>query len=134
MWADRNHIVHGHTCQEQATILLNTLHTQVSDHYRAFHNDNTYVLPCHHYLFKQCSLSDRLKHLYDYIKCWLRSVEEVRAIFTYLREMSDSFFAPFHQSDMAQTSHSSEDTSLWSFCLKFDNFIPRNLSKFNVYL
>ncbi len=115
MWANRNSIVHGNTCQEQAQILLTTLHTQVSDHYRAFHNDNAYLLPHHHYLFTQRSLSACLKHFYVYTKCWLQSVDKARAILKFqlqhLRETLESFSAPFCKSTMMKTSHSTEDTS-----------------------
>jgi len=40
MWTNQNQIVHGHSCQKKGEILLPTLHTQVSDHYAAFHHDS----------------------------------------------------------------------------------------------
>jgi len=114
MWKHWNQLVHRHSCQEKAKIMLHNLHTQVSDHYAAYHNDSSYVLPRHNYLFKQRSLEDRLKQSYDYIKCWLHSVDEAQDILKFqllhLRETSASFFAPFHRPEN-QTSLSSEEDS-----------------------
>ena len=73
-------MVHGESEAEQAEILLRPLHQQLHDYYRQFHEDPSFLLPRHHHLFTGRMLEQRLKHSYDHITCWLRTVKEAHLV------------------------------------------------------
>jgi hypothetical protein len=80
-WSTKpNSVVHGESEAEQAEILLRPLHQQLHDYYRQFHEDPSFLLPRHHHLFTGRMLEQRLKHSYDHITCWLRTVKEAHLV------------------------------------------------------
>jgi hypothetical protein len=86
MWKHCNQIVHGATAEENATIIRNQLHAIVTAHFSAYADSQDYGLPRHSYLFTQCTLEQCLQYSHDSIKCWIRSVEEARAILTHQQD------------------------------------------------
>jgi hypothetical protein len=115
MWAHRNAIVHGIDSEEAATRILTGLRDQVHQHYQSFSVDAGYVLVRHQYLFTSRTLEQRLSMSYDYVTCWLRSVEEARAqLSTHIaaqKIVANRFFGthPFPQETFAELSSSDSD-------------------------
>jgi hypothetical protein len=96
--------------------MLHNLHTQVSDHYAAYHNDSSYVLPRHNYLFKQRSLEDRLKQSYEEDSYLPSRQEDV----TYIANTHDtlsltdfSISTPDSDSDGTTSSKSSASSTVY---------------------
>jgi hypothetical protein len=125
LWQHRNQLVHGIIMEDQANKVLQDLHMQVEHHYAACREDDAYVLPRHSYLFTQQTLAQWLTYSYDYLRCWLRSVEKARSIVQFqehhLRETSTQFFNLFHcntspseESDSTYIPLSEEDDSHYS--------------------
>ncbi len=114
MWKNRNEIVHGASVGEAAALTMNRLHEQVQHHYAQFEDLSHYVLPRHSHLFTQRPLDDRLKMSYDYISCWLRSVDEARSILhfqqAHLQKTSRTFFRLFRISSSSDSTTSSNDS------------------------
>jgi hypothetical protein len=82
MWNHRNAIVHGADAEETTQRILIGLRDQVHQHYSSFSDDAGYVLARHRYLFTSRTLEQRLSMSYDYVNCWLRSVDEARTQLT----------------------------------------------------
>jgi len=78
MWQHHNELVHGADAAENAQRILTGLRDQVRQHYQAYQLDPGYVLSRHMHLFTSRSLEQCLQLSYDYIACWLRSVDEAR--------------------------------------------------------
>jgi hypothetical protein len=76
LWSHWNTIVHGATSEEQANTLLKGLQTTTTDYYHQFQDNQSFLLPHHHYLFTDRTLEQCLHHSYDQLACWLRSVSE----------------------------------------------------------
>jgi hypothetical protein len=70
MWNHRNAIVQGADAEETAQRILMGLKDQVHQHYSSRH------------LFTYHTLEQRLSMSYDYVNCWLRSVDEARTQLT----------------------------------------------------
>jgi hypothetical protein len=77
-----NAIVHGADAEETAQRILMGLRDQVHQHYSSFSEDAGYVLARHRHLFTSRTLEQQLSMSYDYVNCWLRSVDEARAQLT----------------------------------------------------
>jgi hypothetical protein len=78
MWRHRNELVHGADAAANAQRILTSLRDQVCQHYQAYQLDPGYVLSRHMHLFTSRSLERRLQMSYDYVTCWLQSVDEAR--------------------------------------------------------
>jgi len=76
LWLHRNTLVHGADAEESPQHILTGLRDQVRQHYFAFNAEEGYVLARHHYLFTSRTLEQRLSLSYNYVSCWLRSVDE----------------------------------------------------------
>jgi len=79
MWRHRNQVVHGTTIEDQAQKLLDRLHQLVTNYYQQFAEDPSIILAQHHYLFNR-PLTQHLNHSYDYIQCWIKSVDEAKLV------------------------------------------------------
>ncbi len=112
IWNHRNQILHGATAEDSAANLCREQHDKVKEYYNLFTENNTYLLPRHHYLFTQ---QDHLQLSPDHISCWLRSVEEARSILlnqeVHLRHTSALFFSMFRQRNDLGDPGSSTDSS-----------------------
>jgi len=75
-------IVHGADAEETAQRISMGLKDQVHQHYSSFSEDAGYVLARHRHLFTSRTLEQRLSMSYDYVNCWLRSVDEARTQIT----------------------------------------------------
>jgi glutamate racemase len=71
---------HSIAVDEQAGLILQQLHDKVRQHYQLFQSDSSFLLTCHHYLFTQMTLDQRLLHSTDHLNSWLRSVEEAKQV------------------------------------------------------
>jgi hypothetical protein len=69
LWIHRNGIVHGEDAEATASRILTGLRDQVRQHYRAFQQDESYVLSRHHYLFTSRTLDQRLNLSFDNVTC-----------------------------------------------------------------
>ncbi len=116
-WAHSNQKVHGQTADEQAAVILRRLQDKVQEYYASFQADNAFVLPRHQYLFTHCTLAQRLCLFYDHLTCWIRSVEEARAVLHHQigldRTATQRFFQQFratnptHNTEISSSSGSS---------------------------
>ena len=118
MWNHWNGIVHGITVEDTTTCILTNLHPQVWYHYQQFQDDTNYVLTRRQYLFLNRTLEQRLIHSYNYLVCWLHSVEEARHFLAFhptnLRSEAAVFFPsiPSDCSSYQPPSFSGESTLL----------------------
>jgi hypothetical protein len=98
MWAHRNGIVHGVDAQSAAARILQDLQDRVRTLYKEYDDNPQMILSTHSHLFTSRTLDQRLKHNYDNLTCWLRSVSEARLDLAHhvrqLREQSSQFFTP----------------------------------------
>jgi hypothetical protein len=76
IWHHQNALVHGADAAASAQSILNGLRDRVRAHYHAYQECSGYVLARHQYLFMSRTLDQRLSVSYDYLNCWLRSVDE----------------------------------------------------------
>ncbi len=83
MWNNRNQILHGASMEENVHIIRSQLQEEMRAHYEAYNANDTYVLPRHSYLFTTRTLAQRMQFSHDHITCWLRSVQEARAILSF---------------------------------------------------
>jgi hypothetical protein len=106
MWQHCNALILGATVEENAARVLSDLHHQLNYHYQQFQEDPTYVLARHQYLFLNRTKEQRLQHSYDYLVCWLRSVEEGRHSLAYhLRSLRSEAARFFPHSDSSSSSY-----------------------------
>ncbi len=107
--------MHGATVEAAAQKQLATLQRDVTFHYDQFHQDPDYILPRHHNLFLQCTLDQRLRASYDYLRCWLRSIEDARNTMTFQEEnlcwTSKQFFNSFQRQQSPSAASSTQDSS-----------------------
>jgi hypothetical protein len=103
MWKHRNEIVHGATAEEAANIILRRLTAQVELHYQAYHDNPSYVLPRHSHLFTQRTCLQWIHQSYEYIQCWLQSVDEALALLKFqeaqLQTTASQFFTIPHAAE-----------------------------------
>ncbi len=116
MWNYRNQLVHGASVEENVNIIRAQLHSAVSDHYAASADNPDYVLPRHSYLFTTRTQAQRLQYSHDNIRCWLRSVNEARAILSFqqaqLQETSRRVFGILNPASVQESPEtSSKDSS-----------------------
>jgi len=111
LWQHCNTIVHGASVEETAQRILSGLCDQVLQHYIRFNADNSYVLARHRYLFQSRTQEQRLSMSYDYLNCWLRSVDEARelqASHIASQQVNASRFFDLPTSSSVHTSHTSD--------------------------
>ncbi len=115
LWQHRNSIVHGSGADESANRILMGLRDQVTQHYLSFQADNNYVLSRHRHLFTTRTLAQRLTVSYDYLVCWLRSVEEARSALSFhIHSQSNAATRFFGQRLPPQGSESDESDEDYS--------------------
>jgi len=123
----RNNMVHGSSAEEAARRILIGLQERVRQHYDSFTADNSYVLARHRHLFLSRTQDQRLSMSYDFLTCWLRSVDEAREQLVFhtasQQTAASRFFgpppiSPVQSTDtsdgdyIASSTHDSETTSL----------------------
>jgi hypothetical protein len=89
---------------------MESLHAQVRQHYQNYHSDHDYVLPRHQALFTHRTLEQRLRHSYDHLNCWLRSIDEARQTLTFQETHLRATASRFFQS-LNSTHSSSQDST-----------------------
>ncbi len=98
MWTHRNSIVHGTDAQTSAARILQELQDQVRSLYDDYNANPQIILPSSSHLFTSRTLDQRLRHNYDNINCWLRSVQEAQLDLTHhvrqLQVQSSCYFVP----------------------------------------
>jgi hypothetical protein len=104
MWLHRNSIVHGATVEENAARIITDLHNQRRHHCHQFHENPQYVLSRHHHLIANRTLEQRLRQSYDYLVCWLCSVEEARHYLEYHTQRLQEEAAPFFLGSITSSS------------------------------
>jgi len=127
LWMHRNNMVHGSSAEEAARRILIGLQERVRQHYDSFTADNSYVLARHRHLFLSRTQDQRLSMSYDFLTCWLRSVDEAREQLVFhtasQQTAASRFFgpppiSPVQSTDtsdgdyIASSTHDSETTSL----------------------
>lgn len=112
MWTHHNSIVYGADAQQSAEIILWELRQQVRSLYQEYNNNPNIILPRHSSLFTARTLEQRLKHNYDNMTCWVRSVHEPKLVLAHHdRQLSEQSSRFFHHSHPNNTSMQQEDTS-----------------------
>jgi hypothetical protein len=106
MWQHHNELVHGATVEDTAAQIRSDFHNQLNYHYQQFNADPNYVLARHQYLFLNRTKKHRLQHSYDYLVCWLRSVEEARHSLAYhISSLCSKAARFFPHSDSSSSSY-----------------------------
>jgi len=65
LWKYRNEVVHGATVDDQAQLQLSQLREKIVQHYTAYEENPSIVLPRHQILFTSRTVEERIKTLYD---------------------------------------------------------------------
>jgi ribonuclease HI len=112
IWTYRNEVVHVNTSTQIETYRWNRLRETVTEYYTMFSGNPSFLLPRHHYLFTDRTLEQRLKHTYDHLSCWVRSVTEARQVLLHhdIRLRSSLFPSSNELSSYTPTTSSTEST------------------------